>query len=298
MTTTTTRAPQPVTVGVDASPSRTETGIRHGVAMARMLDVPLSLVHATAWPFEGIAFTPYELTAAREDASAILARAATKARYLAPDLRVEVHPVVGSAALALESASTQSSAVVVVRRDAGVADRLLSGSTSSRIATRAACPVVVVPGDIDPPTTGPVVVAIDADSPTHGALAFAFARARHVHADLVVLHATARGGAEQGRRAVAEMIAGWRADYPEVEVTTLTVEGTASTVCAEAAHGARLLVLGRHRTTGRRMPWTRSVARAVLAHTPCPVVTVPHDAVDLAYHPRAAAMQPSGGPVY
>ncbi|MFD1824223.1 MULTISPECIES: universal stress protein [Mumia] len=295
---TTARAPHPVTVGVDSSRARTETGVRHGIALARMLDVPLSLVHASALPFEGVAFTPYEVTAAREEATDVLARAATLARYLAPDVPVQVHPVLGSVALALETVSKDSSMVIVVRRDASIADRLLSGSTSSRIATRAACPVMVVPCDTDAPAAGPVVVAIDADSPSHGALTFAFARARHTHADLVVLHATARGGTEQGRRAVGETVAGWREDYPEVEVTTQTVESSASDACASAAQGARLLVLGRHRTTGHRMPWTRSVAKAVLAHTACPVVTVPHDAVDLAYHPRPRAMQAPVGPVY
>lgn len=295
---TTVRAPHPVTIGIDSSPSRTETGLRYGIAQARMLDVPLALVHASALPFEGVTFTPYEVKAAREEATEVLERAAMRARYLAPDLKVTVRPVLGSAAVALESVAKESSLLVVVRRDAGVADRLLTGSTSSRIATRASCPVMVVPCDTAPSKTGPVVVAIDADSPSHGALTYAFTVARRTGADLVVLHATARGGFEQGRRAVGETIAGWREDYPEVEVTTRTVEASAPAACADATQGARLLVLGRHRTTGRRLPWTRSVAKAVLDQTTCPVVTVPHDEVDLAYHPRPRAMQASGGPVY
>ncbi|MGH1564334.1 universal stress protein [Mumia sp. DW29H23] len=295
---TTTSRPQPVTVGVDASRSRTLTAVEHGVPLARALDAPLRLVHASALPFEGVAFTPYEVDAAREEAAAILVRAADDAHRLGPDLAVTTHPVLGSATLALESASKESSALVVVRRDARTAERLLTGSTSSRVATHASCPVVVVPAGVRPASTGPVVVAIDADSPSHAALTYAFEAARRARTDLLVLHAAHRGGATQGQRGVGETLAGWREDYPEVEVHTRTVEASTVDACADATRGARLLVLGRHRTTGPRAPWTRSIAKAVLSRTACPVVTVPHDAVDLAYHPTPRAMAAPGGPVY
>lgn len=295
---TTTSRLQPVTVGVDASRARATTAVEHGAALARALDVSLRLVHASALPFEGVAFTPHEVDAAREEAAAILLRASDIAHRVAPDLAVTTRPVLGSATLTLESASKDSSALVLVRRETRGAERLLTGSTSSWIATRAACPVVVVPAGVHPSFTGPVVVAIDADSPSHAALMYAFETARREHADLQVLHAARSGGAEQGRRGVGETIAGWGAEFPDVEVTVRTVEASTVDACAEATRGARLLVLGRHRTTGRRAPWTRSIAKAVLARTACPVVTVPHDEVDLAYHPTPRAMAAPGGPVY
>jgi nucleotide-binding universal stress UspA family protein len=206
--------------------------------------------------------------------------------------------VLGSATLALERASEDSSAVVVVRRAGGFGERLLSGSTSSHVATHASCPVVVVPFGARVGAVGPVVVAVGADSPAHAALAFAFKTARDTRTDLVVIHAVARGDTEPGRRALAETLAGWCDEYPEVTVTAQTVEGATVEACADAARDAGLLVLGRHRTIGHRAPWTRSIAKALLATTTCPVVTVPHDAVDLVYRPVSRAPHASSGPIY
>lgn len=296
--TSTPRTMSPVTVGLDADEQRTTTALLHGAMLARTLGAPLRLVHASSLPFEGAAFTEYEVRAARDEAADLLSRGAEIAENLAPDIAVTIVPVLGSATLALENVSKDSAAVVVVRRGAGRTERLLSGSTSSRVATHASCPVVVVPPGARPPQSGPIVAAIDADSPSHGALEYAFTLAHRTRADLVVLHAVARGGAEQGMRAVGETLAGWGEDFPEVAVTRRTVRASTVDACADATRGARYLVLGRHRTTGRRAPWVRSVAKAVLGRTVCPVITVPHDAVDLAYHPRPRAMQAPAGPVY
>ena len=60
----------------------------------------------------------------------------------------------------LAAASEGADAVVVGRRGLGGAASVLLGSVSNRLTIQAECPLVVV-GEGDLPTTGPVVVGVD-----------------------------------------------------------------------------------------------------------------------------------------
>lgn len=199
-----------------------------------------------------------------------------------PGPSVEVSNVVrqGSASLTLAALSPGARCIVVGRRKAGWGERLLTGSVSSRLSAIADCPVVTVPHGYKPAPTppGPIVVALDGRSGAHTSLAYAFNSARQHLTDLVVLHAAPTDATQQDLRQhdldLAQTLAGWRSQYPDVAVTTSTVQESPSAACEDASRDASLLVLGRS-TGPHLLSWSRSVARSVLRNAHCPLATVP-----------------------
>jgi nucleotide-binding universal stress UspA family protein len=81
---------------------------------------------------------------------------------------------------------------------------------------------------------------------------------------------------EQGTRLnLAEILAGWKADYPDIDVETFLLAGPPRDSVASVSADAQLLVVGVP-YRGREFPrWIRSVARAVLERATCPVAVVP-----------------------
>lgn len=72
-------------------------------------------------------------------------------------------------------------------------------------------------------------------------------------------------------RAALELIG----PQPAVAVEALSVEGAPSTVLAEQAEGAALLVVGTRGHGAATSAIIGSVSKAVLHHAPCPVAIVP-----------------------
>jgi nucleotide-binding universal stress UspA family protein len=63
--------------------------------------------------------------------------------------------------------------------------------------------------------------------------------------------------------------------YPDVEVRIQAREGNAVDALNDAARGARLLVVARHRRRGPLAVGAGYVTDGVLAHSPVPVAVVP-----------------------
>ena len=171
-------------------------------------------------------------------------------------------------------------------------ERLMFGRVASQVAEKSDCPVAVVPGGWRASKTGshhPVVVALEGTSPARAALQIAFEQAVLLGTGLVALQAAPHGVpatevAEQ-RASQAELLAGWKEDYPDVTVESLIVLGDEDANLLRWSRTAAILVLERpHRHWWN--PWTHSVASAVLKQTHCPLIIVPQ-------HLRSEAPSPN-----
>jgi nucleotide-binding universal stress UspA family protein len=80
---------------------------------------------------------------------------------------------------------------------------------------------------------------------------------------------------ESHRLIVAEMLAGFRDEYPDVRVSETLVHGPAGANLVQESRGAQLLVVGRRGLGGFPGLLLGSVSRHVVHHAHCPVVVVP-----------------------
>lgn len=188
-----------------------------------------------------------------------------------------------------ESASAEL--LVLGHRGRGGFAELMLGSVAIKVATHAACPVLITRGP--PPASGEVVVGVDGSPANDVSVGFAFHEAMLRGAGLRALHAwnesnnadpavlllydPAPERAEQARM-LADSLSGWMQKYPTVLVQQQLVTGRAGHALVAAGSGAQLIVLGAReqgRLPGRRLG---SVSHTVLHHAACPVAVVHNDA--------------------
>jgi nucleotide-binding universal stress UspA family protein len=201
------------------------------------------------------------------------------------------HRVVAkSPAKALIDASTDAALVVVGARKPGPLGMFLMGSVSRALVGHTRCPVIVVPAESSPGSRPGVLVAVDDTERRHAALDFAFQQAAARGTRLTVLGCllTPTGvyaGADamdptdwetqQQRRRLAESIAGYAGEYPDV-ITELEVDrGPVDEAVVKAAHDKDLIVIGARVHSRLAKLLTRDVDRWVIRHAPCPVAIVP-----------------------
>jgi nucleotide-binding universal stress UspA family protein len=155
------------------------------------------------------------------------------------------------------------------------------GHTTSTVASMSRHPVVAVPRGWMPRVGDrrPVVVAIDGRHPSTSTLGYAFAEASLRQAPLLVIHAVPLAELDSGeqdtRLNLAEILAGWKADYPDIDVDTMLLAGSPRDTVGSASADAQLLVVGSPYRGREWARWIRSVARAVLDQAKCPVAVVP-----------------------
>ncbi|WP_404379981.1 universal stress protein [Knoellia locipacati] len=285
MSTTDTQSGQPVVVGVDNGQSAGRA-VEEAAAQARRWHRPLRVMHAT-----GLTIVPWTDEHLLRVA-AHTERCRQRALHVAPDLTVSAATEVDDPAAMLVAASREAAMVVVDGGRLGQAEAVLLGAIADKVMAHAECPVMVVPLAADRSATGPVVVGVDAHPHSEAAVTFAFAEAERRQAPLVAEHSwwwdegnvsLARLDPDEEREriieshrlVVAEMLAGFREEYPEVRVTESIVHGLAGTSLVQASRGAQLLVVGRRGLGGFPGLLLGSVSRHVVHHAHCPVVVVP-----------------------
>jgi nucleotide-binding universal stress UspA family protein len=286
----------PVAVGVDGSAQGTRA-VGWAAEQARRHGVTLRLVHACELPAGypgGMVDAQVLRSALEEQGRDWLAEAATAARSVAPDLRVEQVFEVGPAVPLLVGESRDASQVVLGSRGLGGFTGLLVGSTAVALAGRSHCPVVVVRGAVlgqPPPTEGPVVVGVDGTPFGEAAIEFAFAEASMRRAELIAVHAWTDlllelafvGGrdaldfsrlAEQAHELLAERLAGWQEKYPDVRVVREVRRERAPRALLETATNAQLVAVGSRGRGGFRGLLLGSTSQHLLYHAPCPVAVI------------------------
>ncbi|MFI6650183.1 universal stress protein [Streptomyces sp. NPDC050529] len=236
--------------------------------------------------------------AQEREAQELLAQSVRRVNRIAPGLRATTLAPLDFPSAALVSLSRDASLVVVGSRGLGGFRSLMLGSNSLATASMAKCPVVVINGgrpDEEPDESlqdsfRDVVAGVAADESSEAVLEFAFetaaarpgARLRIVHG-WTMFSSMLSGGpvfdrdaaADAAERSLAELTAGWREKYPQVEVVKEPVNGSASRTLVTASATAALTVIGRRKGGESLGLGLSPVAQTTLTHALGPVAVVP-----------------------
>ena len=253
--------------------------VHYAADEARRRRTKLVVLHVYGVVHADVGVVATTISSPRDDAKAqeVLDRAkdvvdgmdeAPPTRYLA-----ELGSVIGK----IEEHVTHAQLLVIGADEISWFDRVLGGAIARHLAEHAACPVVVVPPHHDLSVLyGGVCVAIDDDAHAAGPLRFAFEEASARESTLIVLHVVPEGlkrpEAEAERVSVAEVLAGWRDEFPDVVVTTRMVfDDEVASAAARASEESELLVVGRPR---RRFMAVHAVASRLTDSAHCPLAVV------------------------
>ncbi|PXW30287.1 UNVERIFIED_CONTAM: nucleotide-binding universal stress UspA family protein [Williamsia faeni] len=280
-----------IVVGVDGSDSALESVVWAAKAAERQRK-PLLIVGA--YETQGALYAPAlvipqdVIDIIRQEAHDNVDKAAAKARDIAPGVDVKTKVAEGRAGTVLVEESHHASLVVVGSRGLGGVKGIFLGSVGVNLVAHASCPVLVYAGAGG---TGPVVVGLDGSAVSEGAVAAAFEQASFLNTGLLVVHtwtdlaSDALYGygleldqlqelADDAREVVAERIAGFGVDYPDVEVTRVIVPDGPAHQLVEHAKDAQLLVVGSRGRGGFAGLLLGSTSQAVLHRATCPVLVV------------------------
>ncbi|WP_327341596.1 universal stress protein [Streptomyces europaeiscabiei] len=288
-----------LTVGLDGSPE--SLAAAHWAAdEAERRRLTLRLLHA--WPL----LVPEPTHAPSEMdqnywAKRLVHNARTELQAHHPGLTVVGNLVADDAQDALLQAASESEMLVLGSRGLTPVESYFLGDISMIVVARAEQPVVLVragkrpegPSAPESGAAGGVVVGLKLRAPCDDLLEFAFTTAaarkvplRAVHGRSTPLHAYTPWGVDHtltqeivqdARDHLNQALRPWREKFPGVDVTdTIRLESPARAI-VEAAEGADLLVVGRHKHHPNLGPRLGPVAQASVHHARCPVAVVPHD---------------------
>ena len=185
---------------------------------------------------------------------------------------------------ALIDASARAGTVVVGARGHSLLSGVVLGSVSQHVARHASCPVVVARAPYDPDSRR-VVVGVDGSTGSRKALEYAFDHASRHGDEVTAIHAWRNatrdfssrglvGEIEAAEGILAEALAGFAAQYPDVKVSPEAVPIAPSRVLADASHSAALVVVGSRGLGAFAGLLLGSVSQSVLHHAQCPVAVV------------------------
>jgi nucleotide-binding universal stress UspA family protein len=283
----------PIVVGIDGS-EEAMLALRWALDEAQTQHLPVRLVYAYSGTHTYGSMSVYadlqiqDLEIVRAAANKILTAAKRDAVEIAPDIEVSTHADDGEPSPILLEESKSASTIVLGSRRLGATGSAMLGSVGAAVSARAACPVVVVRGPAGDPAEGAgVVVGVDTREDSQAVLGYAFDFAsRHGaplhavlcwHVDLLaeMMWSPMPPAPPKSDAWLSEALAGWRENYPDVEVHAGVVrERAVAGLVAESA-AQQLLVVGsrgRHALAGTLLG---SVSQGVLHHATCPVAVVP-----------------------
>jgi nucleotide-binding universal stress UspA family protein len=199
----------------------------------------------------------------------------------------------GDASSVLLDASRESDQVVVGARGSGRFERLLLGSTSTRCATHATVPTIVVRQDGDdksPTSVRHIVVAVDGSPNSIAAVTWACSFAQpESKVDLIGVWEFSPGifsseyiyyprALDEARKRFDDQIAALPAAVhrDDIEINTTFVEGIPRKQIAAHAADADLLVVGARGRGAIGSALLGSVSTWLLHHCNKPVAVVPH----------------------
>jgi nucleotide-binding universal stress UspA family protein len=279
-----------ILVGVDGS-VQSDAAVKFAARESAIRDVPLTVMHVIE-PVPDWASSVEQSRIANAweaDARDVIEQARKTALTCvtppAPlDLRTEVvySPVIPM----LVVASTDAQMMVLGSRGMTPLGRFVLGSVSSSAIHHAQCPVAVVHDDEHVDRAGPVLVGIDGSPASDAAIALAFDEASRRGADLLALHAWSdvavfpilgmdwRDYETSGAEILAERLAGYQQDYPDVKVRRRLVCDKPARWLIEESQYAQLVVVGSRGRGGFPGMLLGSVSSALVQSAQAPVIVV------------------------
>jgi nucleotide-binding universal stress UspA family protein len=276
-----------VVVGVDGSAPATLAAWAAGDLAVRHR-LPLHVVHVFSWPVLYPPLLPASVAQQgdpRADARQLVDAAAATVAAEHPGLEIHARLIDGYAPAALVELSRHAAFLVVGHRGRGGFAELRTGSVGVHATTHARCPVLVVRGAARAPDA-PVVVGVDGSAPATAAARLAFAEARSRGCDLVValaLPSPRSWPSPEGNRTgpILTGLDGIVDEYPDVklhrEIRHSQSPAHALATLADDL-GAGLIVVGSRGIGGFRSLLMGGTCRALVDHSPCPVLVVPPQA--------------------
>jgi nucleotide-binding universal stress UspA family protein len=203
-----------------------------------------------------------------------------------PEIHTEM--VYSSVVPTLIDASKGAWMIVAGSRGLGALSRLLRGSVTTALLHHAHCPVAVIhcDGSAAPASTAPVLLGIDGSLASEAATALAFDEASRRGVGLVALHAWSdvgvfpmlgmdwRDSEPKGQEILAERLAGWQEQYPDVRIERLLFCDQPSRWVVKESERAQLVVVGSHGRGGFPSMLLGSVSSAVAQSATVPVIVV------------------------
>jgi nucleotide-binding universal stress UspA family protein len=281
---------KPVLVTVDELPGE-EAALHFAGREAVLRDCPLRVVHVL---HSGLASSLHADEAAEAEAHALVARAARHLHALTEgSVDVTVLTPRGSVLDTLVALADDARLVVVQHRHLARVSRILTASTSARLAARSAVPVVSVPSTwaSRDRAVARVVVGVDDIARSVPLLRSAISLAQLHGADLHVVHALELplpdaiddAGTErllpvwheQATIQLESVLRLAHAEFPRVAVRSVVVDGRPAQALASMTRHDDLLVLGRRPAAHLGHGQLGRVARLLLARAGCPVMVFP-----------------------
>ncbi|HKI42173.1 MAG: universal stress protein [Mycobacterium sp.] len=283
-----------IVVGIDDSPAA-RVALQWAARDAEMRHVPLTLVHAVSPEVSSWLKTPVPAGVMRwqQDHGRRLVDAALKvveegAQHGGP---AGVHSEIFTAAAVstLIDLSKDAELVVTGAQGSGRWPGRLLGSVSSGLLRHAHCPVAVIHDEDRTPQPGqaPVLVGIDGSPASESATAIAFDEASRRRVGLVALHSWSDldvsddGGLPEidwpatqsmAEEVLAERLAGWQEQYPDVSVTRTVVQAQPARRLVQQSEQAQLLVVGSRGRGGFAGMLVGSVGETVAQMARVPVI--------------------------
>lgn len=203
-----------------------------------------------------------------------------------PEMRIEI--IYSAVTPTLIDASRDAWMIVAGSQGLGALGRLLLGSVTAALLAHAHRPVVVVHTDDHAARAAdaPVLVGTDGSPASEPAIALAFDEAARRGVGVVALHAWSdvgvfpvlgmdwRDSEAKGEELLAERLAGWQEQYPDVHVKRLVVCDKPSRWLVAEAEGAQLVVVGSHGRGGFPGMLLGSVSSHVAQSATAPVIVV------------------------
>ncbi|MFY9331797.1 MAG: universal stress protein [Candidatus Nanopelagicales bacterium] len=285
-----------IVVGFDGS-DQAQAASRFAIREAIAMHLPLRLLHSFTPPMGGAGLgygtiLPADALDSMRDGIAVhLAQEAAAMADSHPGLDVSETVSVGNSAACLIDASKSAALVVVGSRGMGGFKGLILGSTGIQVAAHAQCPVAVVRGE-PAVSANTVVVGLDGSDMSQAALSWAFGYASRHGYGLRVVHAwtvpsfdllAAPAGpapadatliSQEETRATAEALAGFRSDFPDVEVSERVVQQHPVAALLSESADATAIVVGTHGRGEVMSALLGSVSQGVLHKAKVPVVVV------------------------